>query len=60
MENHLAHSILSMARVDGFENAFIYGKRTTWFKDKTSHFLAPGDIFTRYWQSGVPQLRKSL
>jgi len=30
----LAHSILSLANADGFENSLVYGKRAPWFKEK--------------------------
>ena len=58
MVQNAAHSILSMARADEFDNSLVYGKWATWFKDNIPNFFAPSGIFARYYQSGVPRIRK--
>ena len=48
MGQNLAHSIISIARADGFENSLVYGKRAIWLKDKILYVFVPSIIFARY------------
>jgi len=51
MGHGLAHSILSLANADGFENSLVYGKRATWFKVKSCFLWCWWNIckISTYW-----------
>ena len=56
----LCHSILSLARGDGFGISLCYGKRAKWFADKLPTFFGAGGILAAYKPLTIGPVRKKI
>ena len=56
----LCHSILSLARGDGFGVSLVYGQRAWWFADKLPIFYEAGGVLAPYKTLKVSPVRKKF